>query len=364
MNVTTVRSKMLSAVLMAMCLEGTSSIQAGEVVLVAGGESPVAALPATESKLDGPFGIVKDSAGQMYVIEISGHRVLKIDTAGTLTRIAGTGEKGPAVDGVPAIDAQFNGMHSVAIVGDQTLYVADTWNSCVRKIDLNSGLITTVIGSQTKGYGGDGGPASAAQCRDIFCASIDPRGERLYFADLENRRVRMIDLKTGIVTNVAGNGERAVPKDGAIAAESPLVDPRAVAVDSQGLVYILERSGNALRVVDRDGKIRTVAGTGKAGLTGDGGDALAATLKGPKFLCCDLDDNVVIADTANHVIRKYLPKTGKIVRVAGTGQKGSRGVGGPPESLEMNEPHGVLVDRDGVLFIVDSYNNRVLKLIE
>src|SRR5439155_9071024 len=116
---------------------------------------------------------------------------------------------------------------------------------------------------------------------------------------------------------VAGNGQKGRPQDGADAAKAPLVDPRAVTVDKQGNLWILERSGHALRVVDSAGKIRTVAGTGKAGLSGDGGDALKAQLNGPKHLCLDLDGNVIIADTANHVIRKYVVGEGKIVRVAG-----------------------------------------------
>ena len=144
----------------------------------------------------------------------------------------------------------------------------------------------------------------------------------MYLADLDNRRIRMIDLKTNVITTVAGNGAKGVPKDGSEATTAPLVDPRAVAVDSKGNVYVLERAGNALRVVDAAGKIRTVVGTGAKGATGDGGNALKATLNGPKHLCIDRAGNVLIADTENHLIRKYLPAEGKIVRVAGSGKKG------------------------------------------
>ena len=174
----------------------------------------------------------------------------------------------------------------------------------------------------------------------------------------------MVDLKSGSVSTVAGNGQKGVPKDGAEAIAAPLVDPRAVTVDRKGNVYVLERSGNALRVVDAQGKIRTVVGTGQKGASGDGGPALDATMNGPKHLCVDLQDNVIIADTENHMIRKYSPSTGKIVRVAGSGKKGTGGIGGPPEEAELNQPHGVTVDRHGVLFISDSSNNRVLKIVE
>src|SRR5205807_945639 len=142
---------------------------------------------------------------------------------------------------------------------------------------------------------------------------------------------------------VAGNGHKGVPEDGAEAVNSPLVDPRAVAVDAKGNVYVLERSGHALRRVDPQGRIRTIVGTGKAGASGDDGNALKATLNGPKHLCIDSDGNIIIADTENHLIRKVLLAEGKIVRVAGTGQKGAAGIGGPPLEAQLNQPHGVYI---------------------
>jgi sugar lactone lactonase YvrE len=293
---------------------------------------------------------------------MTGQRVRKVDAKGILTTIAGTGQKGDGGDGEAATKAQFNGMHSLAVTANGDLYLADTWNNRVRKIDAKTGVITTVAGTGQKGFSGDGGPAAKAQFGGIYCVALDPKGERLYLADLDNRRIRVVDLKSGTVNTVAGNGERGVPKDGADARSAPLVDPRAVAVDAKGNVYILERSGHALRVVDDKGKIRTVAGTGKAGATGDGGDARQATLNGPKHLCIDLEGNVLIADTENHLIRKYLPKEGKIVRVAGTGKKGADGVGGDPLKADLSQPHGVYMHPSGVLYISDSSNHRVLKI--
>lgn len=346
-----------------LCLSAAATARAERIELVAGGDKPVAALPAVESELDGPFGIDFGPDGAKYLVEISGGRVLKVDSAGILTRIAGANVKGSKGDGGPALDAEFNGMHSLAIAPSGEMYVADTWNHRVRKIDLKTGLITNVAGTDEKGFSGDGGSATAAQTGDIYCVALGPDGKQLYLADLGNKRIRKVDLATGVITTVAGNGKAGVPPDGADAATSPLVDPRAVAVDSQNNVYILERQGNALRVVDPAGKIRTVVGTGAKGYSGDGGDAKLAMMNGPKHLCVDRDDNVLIADAENHVIRKYLPKSGKIVRVAGTGKKGTAGVGGSPLDMQLNRPHGVAVHKSGTIYIVDSSNNRVLKIV-
>ena len=171
-----------------------------------------------------------------------------------------------------------------------------------------------------------------------------------------------MDVATGVVSTVAGNGEKGVPKDGADARESPMIDPRAVATDGKGNVYILDRGGNALRVVDRAGKIRTLAGTGEKGSSGDGGPARLAKLNGPKHLCVAPNGDVIIADTENHLIRLYRPSDGTIQRVAGTGKKGAAGIGKSPAEAEFDQPHGVTLAPDGTLYISDSSNHRILKL--
>lgn len=337
--------------------------RAERMVLFAGGGN-LASGPATHCQLHTPFGIDFDRAGNSYIVEMAGgERVLKVDVGGNLSVIAGTGEKGDSGDGGPAVQARFNGMHSLAVGPRKDLFVADTWNNRVRRIDLKSGNVSSFAGSGQRGFNGDGGPASAAEFGNVYCVAFDKARANLYLADLDNRRIRAVNLKSGIVTTVAGNGQRGVPEDGAKATAAPLVDPRAVAVDSKGNIYILERSGHALRVVDPSGHIRTVAGTGQRGFNGDGGPALSASVNGPKHLCIDSHNDVIIADTDNHVIRKYLPKEQKIIALAGSSKTGLAGVGGPANEIQLNQPHGVNVDRRGNLYIVDSLNHRVLKLI-
>lgn len=336
---------------------------ADRVVLVAGGganTNTTTPIKATEARLTSPFGVDFDSTGDLYLVEMTGNRVRRLDKKGMLTVVAGTGEKGDR-DG-KALEAQFNGPHNLAISALQIL-LADTWNSCVRVLDLPSGTVRKTIGTGERGFSGDGGPAGKAAFGNVYCVSVGG-DQQLYLADLDNLRIRAVDPSTGLVRTVAGNGKKGVPADGAKATEAPLVDPRAVIADAQGRVYVLERSGNALRVVELDGTIKTVVGTGEKGNRGDGGDARQATLSGPKHLCFDLDGNVLIADTENHVIRKYLPRERRIVRVAGTGRKGSQGLGAPPLEVELNQPHGVYVHQDGTLYISDSSNHRVLKIVK
>jgi len=325
-------------------------VPAEKIVVVASGD------------LKEPFAIDWDKAGNAYIAEMGGNRVSLLDKGGKLSVLAGTGEKGLSGDGGAAAKAQFNGPHHLLIGADGDLYVADTFNNSVRKIDLKSGVVTRVAGTGKKGYSGDGGPAVSADCGGIYCIAFDPKGEKLYLCDLDSRRIRVVTLKTGIVATMAGNGQKGVPKDGEDAKTQPLVDPRAVAADSKGNVYILERGGNALRVVDAAGKIHTVVGTGKAGLSGDGGPALQAQMNGPKHLSCDKEDNVLIADTETHTIRLYSPKDGKIRRVAGTGKKGTGAAGGAPDQVELSRPHGATTDPSGAVVICDSENNRVLRI--
>jgi sugar lactone lactonase YvrE len=358
----------LTPVLMAILLTAGSATaaepgRAARLELVAGGGTGGDGSSARQARITSPFGVGFDAAGTLYFIEMVGNRVRKLSPDGLVTTLAGTGRKGSGGDDGLAIGAEFNGPHSLAVASNGDIFVADTWNNRAQKIDARSGQITPIAGTGHIGFSGDGGPATQAEFGGIYCLALNEAGQTLDLADLDNRRVRRVDLKTGIVTTIAGNGKQGVPTDGDLARSAPLVDPRAVAIDGQANLYIVERGGHALRVVDRSGKIRTVAGTGKPGDSGDRGDALQARLNGPKHLCVDAQGNVLIADTENHRIRIYRPENGTIENVAGTGQQGTRGLGGPPTEAELSQPHGVTVGPGGILYISDSSNNRILKIV-
>jgi DNA-binding beta-propeller fold protein YncE len=339
-------------------LLSAGAARADKISLVAGGGDGADGTEATKAKLIQPFGVDFLDDGVLIVEMAKGERLRMIDSDGKLITLAGTGEKGSTGDGGAARKATFNGMHSLAV--GPGVYLADTWNNRVRGYYLRT-YVDGFAGTGEKGFSGDGGPAKDAKFGGVYCISFDPDKKNLYITDLDNKRIRKVDMKTQIVTTVAGNGKTGVPKDGEDTLKQPLVDPRAHAVDKDGNIWILERGGHALRVVDAKGKIRTVAGTGKPGM--GTGKALEAAMNGPKHLCIDRDGSVLIADTENHRIVRFRPKDNRLALVAGTGKKGKSLGDGDPFKAEFNQPHGVNVHpKTGDIYIADASNGRVLKI--
>ena len=340
--------------------------RADEVVLVAGGGTKPDNAPAKECRVIQPFASDFLADGSIVFVEmVKGERLRKISPDGLLTTLAGTGELGtPGRDG-DAAQATFNGMHNLLVAPDGLIYLADTFNNRIRVYDPKQKTVSPFAGTGKKGYAGDGGPAAKAEFSQVSCIAFNQDRSKIFVTDIGNRRIRVVDLKTGVVNTFAGNGQKGEPKDGELAATQPLVDPRAVAADQLGNVYILERGGHRLRVVDSSGRIKTVAGTGKAGIGGDGGPALEARLNGPKYLVCDPDNTVLIADTENHQIRRYIPGKETIVLVAGSGKRGAAGLGGPASQLQMARPHGVITHpKTGEIYIADSDNGRIVKIVK
>ena len=304
------------------------------------------------SRVKNPFGVAFDEKGNAYIAEYGGGRIHLLKTDGKLVLFSGNGEKGFKGDGMVAKKAVYNGMHNLARTSSGDIYVSDTRNNLIRKIDGKTNLVSTIAGVPgKKGFGGDGGPAVKAHLADPISISLSADEKTLLIADIHNKRIRGIDLATGIITTLAGNGKKGKPKAGQKASGQPLADPRASVMDTKGNLYILERGGNALRVVHPDGRIFTLAGNGKKG-TRDG-PARQAQFSGPKHLCLDAQGNVIIADDNNHLIRLYNPGTKTVSTLLG---------GDAKPRARLNRPHGVAIAPDGALWICDSWNNRVLIL--
>lgn len=343
------RLRPLPMVLVLLCV--TQGLRAAEVEFVIGGLMPSEGgdwEPKT-SPLTSPFGVDFNADGEMWIVELEGGRVHKLEATGKLNLAGGDGSKSYKGDGGPLSAATFNGMHNCAVTPNGDLFIADSWNHCVRKVDARSGLISTIAGTGQKGFSGDGGSATAATFDFVMCITLNPSCTVLHIADLNNRRIRAVNLQSGIVTTIVGNGQKGIPTNGAKAVDSPLVDPRAVAEDSRGNIYILERSGHALRAVRPDGTIHTVAGTGKKGYLD--GPALTAQFGSPKHLCVDDSDNVFIADDENGAIRKFDPEESGVSTLLGQGHGDAR--------IRLKSPHGVCWHRGGLL-VVDMGNNRVI----
>lgn len=323
--------------------------------------------PATAALLDQPFHCDVDDKGSLFIAEAFNHCVRKVDLkTGVITTVAGCGKKGYSGDGGKATEATFNEPYAVGVDRNGDLYIVDRLNAVVRKVDAKTGVISTVAGTGKKGYSGDGGKGAAATLVEPNDCCLDGKGG-LLIADVGDWRVRRLDLKTGLISTFAGTGrvtgkvDRAKLGDGGPAAKAVIHGARAVCVDGTGNTFICEREGNAVRRVDASGTITTLAGTGAKGYAGDGGNAAKATFSGPKAVRCDRDGDLFVVDTENHAVRRIDFRTNTVTTVAG-GRKGNGGDGGAAEKAGLDRPHGCVVDAEGVLYIADSNNHRVRRV--
>lgn len=319
--------------------------------------------PAVSARLNNPFGLTRGPDGLLYFCEYDGHVIRRIDAHGLITTVAGTGKPGFAGDGGPALKAELNQPHEIRFGPDGRLYVSDMSNHAIRVLDLKTGTLSTLAGTGKPGFSGDGGPAREAQFREPISIEFGPDG-LLYICDIGNQRIRVFDPLTGKIQTICGNGQKNPPADGAtFLPTTPLSGPRSIAFDASGNLWLALREGNSLFRVDKaDQKLHHIAGTGKSGFTGNGGPATLAQLSGPKGLAISPAGNVYIADTESHSIRRIAAKTGIIELVAGTGQKGDGPETGPATECRLNRPHGVFFEKDGTLLIGDSENHRLRAL--
>ncbi len=305
-----------------------------------------------------PDGVAVDSAGNLFIAVRRPSRVWKFDTSGALTTFAGNGTFGFSGDGGPAASAQLFSPQDIGVDSGGNVYIADAGNSRIRKVDT-SGVITTVAGNGTADYSGDGGPATQAALRPAS-VGVDSAGN-LYIADEGNLRVRKVN-PAGIITTVAGTGNLRSGPDGgppATSVEIGLVEGLATAAD--GSVFLTDVSVSTIRKVAPSGTVTTVVGNGTFGFSGDGGPATSAQLGFPRGVAFNRGGNLYIADTENNRVRK-VNASGIITTVAGNGESGYGGDGGPARSAQLNRPRAVRFDRDGNLYIADTDNSVVRKV--
>ena len=316
----------------------------------------------SDQQVNDPYGIVTGPDGAIYFCDLGNQRVRRIDPATRrVSTIAGNGTRGYAGDGGPATDASLNMPHEIAFDADGHLYIAERDSHVIRKIEAKTGIISTCAGTGTSGFSGDGGPASKAQLRQPHSIAIDPARRILLICDIGNHRIRRVEIATGVIDTFGGTGERQPTPEGAPLKGTPLNGPRTMVFDAAGNLYLALREGNAIHVIERSSlTLRHVAGTGQAGYTGDGGQARMATLAGPKGLAWSRDV-LYVADTENHVIREIELKTGIIRTALGTGRRGD-GPEPDPGQCSLARPHGLMVDARGRLYVTDSEAHRIRML--
>ena len=337
----------------------------GAITTIAGPGKFVSGGPAVETRLAYPISVATDGAGNFYIADPVINRILKVDSTGTTTTIAGDETRGFGGDGGPAGDADIYNPRGVTVDSAGNLYIADTSNHRIRRVD-SEGVITTIAGDGTRGFGGDGGPATQAQLRNPEDVAVDSAGN-LYIADTSNHRIRRVDSE-GVITTIAGSGESGFDGDGGPAVEAWLGGPSGVAVDGTGNLYIADRLNHRVRKVDSAGIITTIAGWGESVYNfttgGDGVPATQATLGSPAGLAVDGAGNLYIADWGDHRVRK-VDSAGIITTIAGSIEGnpwGFSGDGGPAVEARLDGPSGVAVDGTGNLYIADTENNRIRRV--
>jgi len=318
---------LLAGAMFAATAEASNTIE-----LVAGGGVAVEGKPAVECKVIEPFGIAFDPQDNMFICEFTG-RLLRVDAkTGILTVVTAARPKEPLGNTGPVALASFNAPHNLVADPAGNLYIADSFHFAVRRVDAKTGMVTTFAGTGVKGLTGDGGPAAQAGLDGVACLCFNRDYTKLYIGGF-SKVIRVVDMKTGIISTVQGIG-----------------GSRAQAVDSKGNIFIAAVRG-----------VRMLGADGKSVLLED--PAAEPPLKGVKHLWADCNDNILIADEGNNLIRIFMVPEKRLITLAGTGEKGAAGVPGLAVEAKLTRPHGVVTHpRTGDIYIADSWNDRVLRI--
>lgn len=311
-----------------------------------------AAVPPT----DDPLSEGNSSAEAAFVqqSDLSGTVRYVVNGVGSTKRFAG--------DGGLALDALLNFPTAIAADAEGDLYIADTMNHRIRRVDARTGRITTIAGVGLPRFGGDGGPSVAAGLNEP--AALVVQGARLYVADQSNNRIRMVDLRTGLITTVAGTGTAAFNGDGRPATEAALAGPSGLTIGTDGRLYIADTFNGRIRAVDpATGIIETVVGDGGEYRYQGEMEASSPSLSRPSGIAVDVEGNVFMTDSDNHLVRRWDRVAGRIDRVAGTGNANYGGDGKTPLEASLNYPFGLVIDQENHLFVADTFNHRIREIV-
>ncbi|TAN67540.1 MAG: PASTA domain-containing protein, partial [Methylobacter sp.] len=313
---------------------------------------------ARQAQLASPAGIAVGPDGSLYIADGGNHRIRRVGVDGIITTVAGTGEYGYSGDGGSATQARLNFPKRIAVSSDGSLYITDTINHRIRRVGTD-GIITTVAGTGQYGYSGDGGPATQAQLYYPVGIAIGADGS-LYISDKSNHRIRRVGVD-GIITTVVGTGQLGYSGDGGPAVQAKLNTPNEIDIGADGSLYIADYFNNRIRRVDAEGIITTVAGTGQSGYTGDGRQATLAQLEAPQVITIGQDGSLYIGDRSSYRIRR-VGTNGIITTIAGIGQLGYSGDGGPSTQAKLGLIYDIALGPNGHLYIADNYNHCIRRV--
>jgi sugar lactone lactonase YvrE len=315
--------------------------------------------PALRAELNNPYGLVVGPEGALFVCDMGNHRIRKIDKSGIITTVAGSGGKGWSGDGGPATAAALNEPYEVRFDRAGNMFFVEMRNAVVRRVDGKTGIISTIAGNGHAGFQGDGGAATNAMLNQPH--SIQFVRDELWICDIGNHRIRAVNLKSGIIGTVGGTGERLPTRSGELLSGNPLNGPRALDVDAAGDIWLALREGNMIyRIKDATHRITRAAGSGKSGFIN--GAAPEAAMAGPKGITVNRNNWVIWADTESHTVRFLDPQKRTVETLAGTGKPGD-GKDGDALACALARPHGVHVGPNNVLWIGDSENHRIRKIV-
>lgn len=325
-------------------------------------------LPARETHLYLPQDVTVGPDGTVYIVDWNNHRVRSVNSAGVSETVVGSGNLGPADDGL-AVQQHFNHPTNVAFDADGQMVIAAWHNSKVKRLDLQTGMVENLAGTGARSFSGDGGQGNQAALDLPSSVGILANGD-IVISDQANFRIRLLE-PSGLIHTVAGTGMPGYSGDGGRAEEAQLDSPKGqsappagrIDIDANDRIYIADTGNHVIRMIDNIGNISTIVGTGEPGYSGDGGPASAAQLNTPSDIEVGPDGTLYIADTMNHAIRVVTPD-GIISTLAGTGERGYSGDGGEAADAQLDRPYGLTLDDQGNLYVADTHNHRVRLITE